>query len=227
MEYERIEKAEFLNRPNRFIANCIVNGCEEVVHVKNTGRCKELLVPGSTVYLQKSDNPKRKTKWDLIAVEKGERLINMDSQIPNKAVYEWLRKGNLFGEGAYIRPETKYKNSRFDVYVEYKERKAFIEVKGVTLEEDGVVRFPDAPSERAVKHVTELVSAVQDGYEAYVFFVIQMKDVKYFTPNIKTHKAFADALKMAVEKGVHVLAYDCNVTKDSIKINEPVNVLLT
>ena len=227
MEYERIEKAEFLNRPNRFIANCIVNGCEEVVHVKNTGRCKELLVPGSTVYLQKSDNPKRKTKWDLIAVEKGERLINMDSQIPNKAVYEWLRKGNLFGEGAYIRPETKYKNSRFDVYVEYKERKAFIEVKGVTLEEDGVVRFPDAPSERAVKHVTELVSAVQDGYEAYVFFVIQMKGVKYFTPNIKTHKAFADALKMAVEKGVHVLAYDCNVTKDSIKINEPVNVLLT
>ena len=227
MEYERIEKAEFLNRPNRFIANCIVNGCEEVVHVKNTGRCKELLVPGSTVYLQKSDNPKRKTKWDLIAVEKGERLINMDSQIPNKAVYEWLRKGNLFGEGAYIRPETKYKNSRFDVYVEYKERKAFIEVKGVTLEEDGVVRFPDAPSERAVKHVTELISAVQDGYEAYVFFVIQMKGVKYFTPNIKTHKAFADTLKMAVEKGVHVLAYDCNVTKDSIKINEPVNVLLT
>lgn len=227
MKYERIEKAEFLNRPNRFIANCIVNGCEEVVHVKNTGRCKELLVPGATVYLQKSDNPDRKTKWDLIAVKKGERLINMDSQIPNKAVYEWLGEGNLFGEGAYIRPETKYKNSRFDVYVEYKERKAFIEVKGVTLEEDGVVRFPDAPSERAVKHVTELVSAIQDGYEAYVFFVIQMKSVKYFTPNIKTHKAFADALKMAAAKGVHVLAYDCNVTKDSIKINEPVNVFLT
>ena len=226
MIYERIEKAEFVNRPNRFIANCKVNGISEVVHVKNTGRCKELLVPGATVYLQKSDNPDRKTKWDLIAVEKGNRLINMDSQVPNKAVYEWLKEGNLFGEDSYIKPETKYKNSRFDVYVEKEDRKAFIEVKGVTLEEDGVVRFPDAPSERAVKHVTELVSAVEEGYEAYVFFVIQMEDVKYFTPNIKTHKAFADALKMAEEKGVHILAYDCIVTNDSIKINKPVNVYL-
>ena len=226
MIYERIEKAEFLNRPNRFIANCMVNGKEEVVHVKNTGRCKELLLPGCTVYLQKSDNPNRKTKWDLIAVEKGKRLINMDSQVPNKVVYEWLEDGNLFSEGAFIRPETTYKNSRFDVYVEYENRKAFIEVKGVTLEEDGVVRFPDAPSERAVKHVTELIKAVEEGYEAYVFFVIQMEGVKYFTPNIKTHKAFADVLKMAEEKGVKILAYDCIVTKDSINVNKSVKVQL-
>ena len=226
MIYERIEKAEFLNRPNRFIAHCIVNGSEETVHVKNTGRCRELLVPGATVYLQKSDNPKRKTKWDLIAVEKGDRLINMDSQVPNKVVYEWLKEGNLFGMDAYIRPETTYKNSRFDVYVEKDNRKAFIEVKGVTLEEEGVVRFPDAPSERAVKHVTELVSAVEDGYEAYIFFVIQMEGVKYFTPNINTHKEFADALKMAEEKGVHILAYDCIVTDNSININKPVKVYL-
>lgn len=226
MIYERIEKAEFVNRPNRFIANCIVNGKEEVVHVKNTGRCKELLVKGATVYLQKSNNPDRKTKWDLIAVEKGDRLINMDSQIPNKAVYEWLEEGNLFGEGAYIRPETTYKNSRFDVYVEKDDRKAFIEVKGVTLEEDGVVRFPDAPSERAIKHVTELVKAKEEGYEAYVFFVIQMEGVKYFTPNIATHKAFADALKMASDKGVKILAYDCHVSENSIKINQPVKVIL-
>ena len=226
MKYERIVEAKFLNRPNRFIANCIVDGNEEVVHVKNTGRCKELLVPGALVYLQKSDNPDRKTKWDLIGVRKGERLINMDSQVPNKVVYEWLIEGNLFGKGAYVRPETKYKNSRFDVYVEYENRKAFIEVKGVTLEEDGVVRFPDAPSERAVKHVTELVSALEEGYEAYVLFVIQMEGVKYFTPNIKTHPAFADALRMAADKGVKVLAYDSVVTEDSIKLNNAVNVIL-
>ena len=226
MKYERIVEAKFINRPNRFIANCIVDGNEEVVHVKNTGRCKELLVPGAMVYLQKSDNPDRKTKWDLIGVKKGERLINMDSQVPNKVVYEWLIEGNLFGKGAYVRPETKYKNSRFDVYVEYENRKAFIEVKGVTLEEDGVVRFPDAPSERAVKHVTELVSALEEGYEAYVLFVIQMEGVKYFTPNIKTHPAFADALKMAAKKGVKVLAYDSVVTEDSIKLNNAVNVIL-
>ena len=226
MKYERIVEAKFINRPNRFIANCIVDGNEEVVHVKNTGRCKELLVPGATVYIQKSDNPDRKTKWDLIGVRKGDRLINMDSQVPNKVVYEWLGEGNLFGKGAYVRPETKYKNSRFDVYVEYEKRKAFIEVKGVTLEEDGVVRFPDAPSERAVKHVTELVSALEEGYEAYVLFVIQMEGVKYFTPNKKTHPQFADALKMAAKKGVKVLAYDAEVTEDSIKLNNAVNVIL-
>ena len=226
MKYERIEKATFLNRPNRFIANCIVNGREEVVHVKNTGRCRELLVPGATVFLQKSDNPDRKTKWDLISVIKGDRLINMDSQVPNKVVYEWLGEGNLFGKGAYVRPETKYENSRFDVYVEYEGRKAFIEVKGVTLEEDGVVRFPDAPSDRAVKHVTELVKAHEEGYESYVLFVIQMEDVRYFTPNIKTHPAFADALKMAAEKGVKILAYDSIVTEDSIKLNKAVKVIL-
>lgn len=226
MYYERIVEAVFLKRPNRFIAHVLYNGNEEVVHVKNTGRCAELLQPGVTVYLQESDNPERKTKWDLIAVKKGERMVNMDSQIPNYAVKEWLEAGNLFGNITLIRPEKTYKNSRFDLYVEYGEKKAFIEVKGVTLEQNGVVRFPDAPSERAVKHLEELIEATKEGYEAYVFFVIQMKGVHYFTPNRNTHPEFADALIRAAKAGVHVIAYDCNVTENSIFVNEEVPVIL-
>ena len=226
MKYERIQKAVFLERPNRFIAYVRLDGKKETVHVKNTGRCAELLVPGTAVYIQESANPARKTKWDLIAVEKGERLINMDSQIPNKAVQEWVEGGGLFPDVRLVRPETTYGNSRFDLYVEAGERKIFIEVKGVTLEEAGVCRFPDAPSDRAVKHLEELIRAKQDGYEAYVFFVIQMKDVRYFTPNTDTHPAFAQALKKAAAAGVKILAYDCEVAPDGITIRRPVETVL-
>lgn len=227
MKYEKIETGKFQERPNRFIAYVEIAGKSETVHVKNTGRCAEVLKPGATVYVQKSDNPERKTKWDLIGVEKGSRLINMDSQIPNKAVKEWIEAGNLFSDVTLVRPETTYGKSRFDLYLEAGGRKIFIEVKGVTLEEDGVVRFPDAPSERAVKHVEELCDAVANGYDAYVFFVIQMEKVRYFTPNMDTHPAFGVALQKAKEKGVHILAYDCKVKKEQIRINKEVPVVLT
>ena len=226
MKYERIRKAVFRERPNRFIAYGELEGNMETIHVKNTGRCAELLLPGAVIYVQETDNPARKTKWDLIAVEKGERLINMDSQIPNRVVQEWIEAGGLGDDVTRIRPETTYGNSRFDLYVEAGERKIFIEVKGVTLEEDGVCRFPDAPSERAVKHMEELICAHREGYETYVFFVIQMEGVRYFTPNVDTHPAFADALRKAKAGGVKILAYDCSVTPDSIRIRNPVDVVL-
>lgn len=226
MKYQNIVEGNFLERPNRFIAYVEIDGKQETVHVKNTGRCAELLTPGAKVYLQESDNPARKTKYDLIAVEKGERLINMDSQVPNKVVLEWLEKGEFLEHITQIRPEYTYGNSRIDLYVETEEKKVLIEVKGVTLEEDGVVRFPDAPSERAVKHVKELQKAVKEGYEAYVFFVIQMRGVKYFTPNVATHPEFAEALIQARKAGVQVVAYACDVTKDSIELAEKVDVVL-
>lgn len=227
MRYERITQGSFLERPNRFLAYAELAGKKEVIHVKNTGRCAELLKPGAIIYVQESQNPERKTKWDLIAVEKGDRIINMDSQIPNRVVQEWIEEGNLFEDVRLVKPETTYCNSRFDLYVETGDkRKIFIEVKGVTLEENGVVRFPDAPSERAVKHLEELGHAVKEGYEAYVFFVIQMKGVRYFTPNRDTHPAFCDALKRAQAAGVHVLAYDCEVSADSIEVNEEIPVVL-
>ena len=225
MKYERIETGKFIERPNRFIAYVEIAGQKETVHVKNTGRCAELLTPGATVYVQKVDNPERKTQWDLIGVKKGKRMINMDSQIPNKVVEEWIRKGNLFPDATLIKTETTFKQSRFDLYVEEGNRKIFIEVKGVTLENNGVVKFPDAPTERGIKHLNELCEAVEEGYEAYVFFVIQMKGVKYFTPNMKTHAAFGEALRNAKEQGVHILAYDCRVTKDSIEIEKEVPVI--
>ncbi len=226
MKYERIEQGRFLERPNRFIAYVEILGKKEVVHVKNTGRCAELLVPGATVYVQAAENAERKTKWDLIAVQKGNRMINMDSQIPNKVVEEWILQGNLFPNATLVRPETTYGNSRFDLYVEEGERKIFMEIKGVTLEEDGVVRFPDAPTERGVKHVEELVKAAEEGYEAYLFFVVQMKNVQYFSPNRKTHAAFGTALEKARKKGVHILAYECHVEKDCIEIEKEIPVVL-
>ena len=226
MDYKRIVEAVFLKRPNRFIAHVLYCGEETIVHVKNTGRCAELLRPGAVVYLQESNHSDRKTKWDLISVKKGDRLINMDSQIPNHVVKEWLEEGHLFLNPTLICTEKTYKNSRFDLYVEYENKKAFIEVKGVTLEQNGVVRFPDAPSERAVKHLKELEEAAKEGYEAYLIFVIQMKGVRYFTPNRSTHPEFADALVHAASAGVHVFAYDCNVTENSISINEEVPVVL-
>ena len=226
MKYERIESGRFLERPNRFIAYVEINGEKETVHVKNTGRCAELLVSGAEVYLQKSDNPERKTQWDLIGVKKGRRMINMDSQIPNRVVEEWIREGNLFPNASLIKPEKTYKQSRFDLYVEEGDRKIFVEVKGVTLEQDGIVKFPDAPTERGVKHMDELCEAVQDGYEAYIIFVIQMGQVKYMTPNVRTHKAFGEALVRAKDAGVHILAYDCRVTKNSIAMGKEIPVLL-
>ena len=226
MRYERIETGRFLERPNRFIAYVEILGKKETVHVKNTGRCAELLIPGAIVYVQRSDNPERKTQWDLIAVEKGERMVNMDSQIPNKVVEEWIRSGNLFPGATLVKPETTYGNSRFDLYIEVGERKIFMEVKGVTLEDNGVVRFPDAPTERGVKHVEELVTAVREGYESYLFFVVQMKGVKYFAPNMKTHAAFGEAMRKAREEGVNILAYECQVEKDSIEITKEVPVVL-
>lgn len=237
MNYQNIVKGRFLLRPNRFIAHVEIDGDVEIVHVKNTGRCAELLKQGAVVYVQdrqdlenengENNGSKRKTRWDLIAVEKEDRLINMDSQIPNKVVQEWLEEGNLFPGITLVKPEYKYGNSRIDLYVEAGERKILIEVKGVTLEENGVVRFPDAPSERAVKHVQELAGAVEDGYEAYIFFVIQMKGVRYLTPNMDTHPQFGEALREAASRGVKVLAYDCNVTAESIRIAEEVPVVLT
>lgn len=227
MRYENIVQGKFIKRPNRFIAHVEIEGKEEIVHVKNTGRCKELLVPGAVVYLQKSDNPSRSTAYDLIAVQKGERLINMDSQIPNRVVEEWLRKEAFFHDLIFVRPETKYGNSRFDLYVETKEEKIFIEVKGVTLEEGGVVRFPDAPSERALKHIEELIKAKQEGYRALLFFVIQMKGVKFFTPNVDTQSEFGEGLKQAVEAGVEIYAYDCKVMPDSIELQDLVPVAVS
>ncbi len=227
MKYHHIVQAEFLERPNRFVAYVEVEDRREKVHVKNTGRCKELLTKGAEVYLEKSDNPNRSTTYDLVTVKKGERLVNMDSQAPNKVVEEWLYKKTLFPDLVFVRPETTYRNSRFDFYVETEHEKILIEVKGVTLEEDGVVRFPDAPSERAVKHVEELIWAKKDGYRVFILFVIQMEGVNYFMPNADTHKQFADTLIKARDAGVEILAYDCKVTPDSLTLNKEVPIALT
>lgn len=224
MKYKNVVKGTFIERPNRFIAKVDIDGNIHTVHVKNTGRCRELLIKGSTVYLAKSDNRERKTLYDLIAVEKKydnkePLLINMDSQVPNVVAEEFLIKGNLFSENAIIKREVTYKNSRFDLYIEDNGRKAFLEVKGVTLESDGIAMFPDAPTIRGVKHINELISAIADGYEAYILFVIQMKGVNLFKPNAKMHKEFADVLSFAKKNGVKVLAVDSIVTKDSIEID--------
>lgn len=230
MKYSKIISGTFISRPNRFIAIVNINGINETVHVKNTGRCKEILIEGCKVYLYVSDNPERKTKYDLIAVEKetenGQLLINIDSQIPNSAAEEWLKKGKIFSENAIIRREVKYGNSRFDFYIEDDDRKAFLEVKGVTLENNGVVSFPDAPTERGIKHLNELCKCIQDGYEAYILFVIQMKGVKYFEPSYINHPEFAAALKNAAKKGVTITAVDCIVTPDSMIIDDFVDVRL-
>lgn len=222
MKYENIKMGNFIERPNRFIAHIEVDGNIEICHVKNTGRCKELLIPYSKVFVQEFDSDKRKTKYDLISVYKENKLVNIDSQAPNKVVAEFLPK--LFDDIKYIKPEAKYKNSRFDFYVETISDRIFLEVKGVTLEDNGVVLFPDAPTERGIKHINELIECKHDGYLAYIIFVIQMKDVKYFTPNNITHKAFGDALKRAKDKGVEILSFDCNVTMDSITAKDLVEV---
>lgn len=226
MTYQSISPARFIARPNRFIAHVEMDGKIETVHVKNTGRCRELLIPGCEVYLKKSVNPNRKTAYDLVAVRKDKLLINMDSQAPNAAADEWLKKGVLFSENAVVLREKVYKSSRFDFAVSDGEKHAFMEVKGVTLEENGVAMFPDAPTLRGIKHLNELCSCIREGYEAYVLFVIQMKGITAFCPNEKTHPEFADALRKARNCGVNLLAYDCIVTPESMVIDSPVPITL-
>ena len=268
MQYTNVMAGRFIARPNRFIAHVEIAGREEIVHVKNTGRCKELLVPGATVYVEHFPEGKRKTKYDLIAVEKvveclsvhGDLesdsalefggvvhskaddsvgvihstptnkkrtlLINMDSQAPNKVVQEWLVAKEPFGKITYLKPECKHGDSRFDFYLETETRKMFIEVKGVTLEENGVVMFPDAPTERGVKHVQELCHCLKEDYEAAIIFVVQMSGMCYFTPNRRTHLAFAEALERAEACGVRMLALSCAVTPDSLAINGEIPIHL-
>lgn len=232
MKYKNIVKGIFKSRPNRFIAKVEIDGKEETVHVKNTGRCRELLTENAVVYLEKSSNPNRKTAYDLVAVEKvrddkDNLLVNMDSQIPNTVAYEWLKGENpLFSEKAKIRREVTFGDSRFDLYVEDGERKAFVEVKGVTLEFDGYALFPDAPTERGVKHINELIKAKESGYEAYILFVIQMKEIHTFSPHKEMHPDFAEALLNAYNKGVRVMAVDCVVTPDEMFIDKEVDVKL-
>lgn len=226
MRYHAVTAGRFLSRPNRFIAHVETPAGVETVHVKNTGRCRELLIPGATVYLEESANPARKTRYDLIAVEKGDRLINMDAQAPNRVFEEWARGGGFLPELSLLRPETTYRNSRFDFYWESSAERGFVEVKGVTLEEDGVVRFPDAPTLRGVKHLQELEEARRAGYRTAVCFVIQMENVSWFEPNDRTHPAFGAALRHAAEAGVEVLAMECRVTPEELLPGRPVPVRL-
>ena len=227
MQYQHVKEGRFLSRPNRFVARVLLDGAEEVVHVKNTGRCRELLLPGAKVYLALGDNPQRKTRYDLIAVEKGPLLVNMDSQATNRVFGEWAEAGHFRAGLTLLRPETVWGNSRFDFYWEDASgRRGFVEVKGVTLEEKGHARFPDAPTLRGVKHLEELARCRAGGCEAAVCFVLQMGGMKDFAPNDVTHPAFGDALRRAAAGGVNVLAMECAVTPDSLTITRPVPVRL-
>ena len=224
MQYGQVKKGIFLARPNRFIAHVRVDGAETVCHVKNTGRCRELLTPGAAVYLEKGTNPNRKTAYDLIAVEKGGRLINMDAQAPNKVFAEWAPR---FDPAAIaIHSEYRFGQSRLDFCLETPRGLHLVEVKGVTLEDGGHTLFPDAPTERGVKHLRELTRAVELGHRATVFFVIQMADVTDFAPNDVTHPAFGAALRQAKASGVNIAAYSCRVTPESMEIDRPVEVKL-
>lgn len=225
MKYITIKEGIFLRRPNRFIAYVLIDGHEEKVHVKNTGRCKELLIEGAKVILEEGRGDKRKTKYSLIAVWKGDLLINMDSQAPNKVVEEALLNGKIseIGDVTFLKRETVFGDSRLDFYFEKEAQKGFIEVKGITLEENGIGKFPDAPTQRGVKHLYELMRAVEEGYQAYAFFVVQLKGVHRFCPNTKTDPEFTKVLQLAHQKGVQILVYDCSVTEDSLVISEKVN----
>lgn len=225
MHYWNMVPGVFLSRPNRFIAHIEINGQTEICHVKNTGRCRELLPPGAQVWCQKSDNPNRKTQFDLITVRKGNRLINMDSQAPNAAAKEWLLAGGL-GSIEKLKPESFHGESRFDFSFEKDGQPCLLEVKGVTLENDGTCAFPDAPTERGARHLRELAQAAKDGYGVYVLFVIQMKNVQYLHPNDDTDPAFGAALREAAAAGVRILAMDCQVTEDSMVIADPVEIRL-
>ena len=229
MRYNNIVKADFKKRINRFVAECDIKGENIKVHVKNTGRCKELLKENAFVYLQKSDNPNRKTASDLISVYKGKELFNMDSQVPNRLVKEAIENGNIklegFDEDMIIKPETKYGNSRLDFFIQNKNRKAYVEVKGVTLEENGIAMFPDAPTVRGIKHIRDLIDALKEGNDAYLIFVIQFRGSKYFTPN-PSHKDFIEALKDAKNSGVNILAFECFVSMDEVKVVHEIEVKL-
>lgn len=226
MKYKNIVMGRFIKRLNRFVALCEIDGCEIYCHVKNTGRCGEILIEGAECFLEKSDNPERKYQYSLVTVRKGDRLINIDSQAPNKAVGEFLSEGKLFSDIAEIRAEKTFGKSRFDFYFEHKNKKAFLEVKGVTLEKDGRVFFPDAPTERGTKHLNELCRCIEEGYEAYALFVVQMKNVGSFSPNEETDPAFASALRNAAENGVKILCYDCLVTENEMIIKDEIPVIL-
>ncbi|MBR3869403.1 MAG: DNA/RNA nuclease SfsA [Clostridia bacterium] len=223
MKYENTTKAKFISRPNRFIALAEIDGNETVCHVKNTGRLKELLKKNAVVYLQESSNPLRKTKYDLIAAEKDGELFNIDSQAPNIAAGEYFRK--VFPD-CTVRSEVKYGNSRFDFFIEGKGRKIFAEVKGVTLIKDGVALFPDAPTDRGVKHIRELIECTKEGYEAYILFVIQTEKAEVFSPNDETHRQFGDTLREAETAGVKILAVNCDVTPDEMTINKEIAINL-
>ncbi|MGI6084881.1 MAG: DNA/RNA nuclease SfsA [Acetivibrionales bacterium] len=230
MKYNNVINAVFVRRPNRFIAICDIDGEIVKAHVRNTGRCRELLVQGVKVYLEKSDQVKRKTGYTLIAVEKGERVVNIDSIAPNKVVLEAINTGQLrlpdLQKPATIKSEKQFYDSRFDLYLETDASKAFIEVKGVTLEEDNIALFPDAPTERGIKHIKELIKAVLEGYDAYIVFIVQMKGVFSFATNIKMHPEFGCELQKAIESGVHVLCFDSYTGKDYISLGDPVPVTI-
>ena len=234
MQYKNITTGTFLSRPNRFLAHVLIDGVDTLCHVKNTGRCRELLVPGATLVLQHHDDPSRRTAYSVIGVYKGDTLINMDSQAPNQVAYEWAKAGadGLFGKVLEVKRERTYGNSRLDLYLETVDadgviHRIFIEVKGVTLEQDGIARFPDAPTERGVKHVEELASCLEEGYEACILFVVQMKGIRHWEPNWATHEAFGQALCKAEKAGVKILAYDCQVTEDTLTIDQPLPIVLS
>ncbi len=226
MRYGEVKRGRFLARPNRFVAHVELEGDLVVCHVKNTGRCRELLTPSAAVYLERAENPARKTPYDLIAVEKGDLLINMDAQAPNKVFGEWAAAGRFLPGLTALRPEFTWEDSRFDFRLEDHLGPCFVEVKGVTLEQDGLVLFPDAPTERGVKHLRGLRRAVEQGYRAAVFFVVQMKGPRLFRPNDDTHPAFGQALREAAAAGVGVYAWDCAVTPESLTLDAPVEVAL-
>jgi len=228
LKYTNIVEGTFIDRPNRFIANVLINDKLEKVHVKNTGRCKEILKKGTKVYLEKSNNPNRKTKYSLISAYKGDLLINIDSQVPNDVVYSSILSNKIpeISNVDLLKREVNYKNSRFDFYFEKDNMKGFIEVKGVTLEIDGISLFPDAPTKRGTKHIHEITSSVKEGYNSYIFFLIQMPNIGYFKPNVAMDKEFSDALLLAKEKGVNLLAYNSIVEPDKISLGERIKLLL-
>lgn len=229
MKYKEVIPGIFIDRPNRFLANVFIDGKREAVHVRNSGRCREILIPGTRVYLEKAaGNHKRKTQYSLISAYKGSRLINIDSQIPNELVSDALKNKTLAGVDVCkdIKREVAYQHSRFDIMVQHTEGKGFIEVKGVTLEKDGIAYFPDAPTIRGSKHIRELIAASRDGYESYIIFVIQMKGVHYFKPNDEMDPIFGMALRKANSINIKIRAYDCLVKDHSIEIDQPIKIIL-
>ncbi|MBQ8758778.1 MAG: DNA/RNA nuclease SfsA [Clostridia bacterium] len=226
MKYDNMRNAVFVSRKNSFVSQIEIDGKEVLCHVKNTGRLRELLVKGAEIYVQEHDSSQRKTKYSLIAVKKEKELVNIDSQAPNKVFYEWVKNGGFCDNVTFIKPETTYGSSRFDCYIEAGDRRIFAEIKGVTLEKNGTAMFPDAPTERGLKHLRELCKCVEDGFEAYIVFVVQMKGVHTFTPNVQTHREFAEMLSECDKNGVKIVCVDCNVTPETLEISQKIEVKL-